>query len=73
MSSMRQKVALGVGWLRCPRAWQQARKVTGLKIGHFSWLGRQFWNQTFEDDIEVKIGEIWQLLDVSDGCGEEVG
>jgi len=35
-----------------------------------SWLGRQFWNQTFEDDVEVKLDEIRELLDLSDDCAE---
>jgi hypothetical protein len=35
-----------------------------------SWLGRQFWNQTFEDDVEVKIDEIRQLLDMDEDCDE---
>jgi len=39
-----------------------------------SWLGRQFRNQTFEDDVEVKIDEMRELLDLSDDCdGAEVG
>ena len=38
-----------------------------------SWLGRQFRNQTFEDDVEVKIVAIRELLDLSEDCGEEVG
>jgi len=37
-----------------------------------AWLGRQFWNQTFEDDIEVKIDEIRELLDLSEDCGGSV-
>ena len=36
-----------------------------------SWLGRQFWNQTFDDDVEVNIEDIRQLLDLSDDCGED--
>lgn len=35
-----------------------------------TWLGRQFWNQTFENDVEVNIEEIRQLLDLSEDCGE---
>jgi putative hydrolase of the HAD superfamily len=38
-----------------------------------AWLGRQFWNQTFEDDVEVKIDEIRELLDLSVDCGEASG
>ena len=34
------------------------------------WLGKQFWNQTFADDVEVKIDEIRQLLDLSDDPGD---
>jgi hypothetical protein len=34
------------------------------------WLGRQFWNQTFEDDVEVKVREIRRLLDMDDDCDE---
>lgn len=33
-----------------------------------AWLGR--WNQTFSNDVEVKIDEIGQLLDQVDDCGE---
>ena len=29
-----------------------------------SWLGRQFWSQTFEDDVEVNIDEIRELIDM---------
>jgi phosphoserine phosphatase SerB len=35
-----------------------------------AWLGRQFWNQTFEDDVEVKIDETRKVLDLSDDYGE---
>jgi hypothetical protein len=34
------------------------------------WLGRQFWNQTFDDDVEVNIEEIRELLDMDDDCYE---
>jgi hypothetical protein len=36
-----------------------------------SWLGRQFWNQTFEDDVEVKIDEIRELVDMGADCDVE--
>lgn len=39
-------------------------------IENNSWLGRQFWNQTFEDVVEVKIEEIRQLLDMDEDCDE---
>ena len=42
----------------------------GLTKPNNDWLGRQFWNQTFEDDVEAKIDEIRQLLDVSEDCDE---
>jgi hypothetical protein len=35
-------------------------------------LERQFWNQTFQDDVEVCVEEIRQLLDPGDDCGEGV-
>lgn len=28
-----------------------------------AWLGRQFWNQTFDDDVEVDVEEIRLILD----------
>lgn len=33
------------------------------------WLGRQFWNQTIQDDVEVNINEIQELLDVDEDHG----
>lgn len=35
-----------------------------------SWPGRELWNQTFDDDVEVKIEEIRQLLDMDEDCDE---
>lgn len=49
----------------------QNEALRSLNSANNSWLGRQFWNQTFEDDVEVKIEEIRQLLDVSNDCGGE--
>ena len=37
-----------------------------------AWLGKQFWNQTFDDDVEVNIEEIRDLLDDDGGSDEEV-
>jgi HAD superfamily hydrolase (TIGR01509 family) len=43
----------------------------GLTKPKFQWLGRQFWNQTFKDDVEAEIDEFRQLLDMDEDCGED--
>jgi hypothetical protein len=35
-----------------------------------SWQGRQFRNQTFEDDVEVNVEELRELLDMGGDCDE---
>jgi hypothetical protein len=35
------------------------------------WLGRQFWNQTFEDDLEADVEEICQILDEDEPFGDQ--
>jgi hypothetical protein len=35
-----------------------------------NWLGRQFWNQTCNDEVEVKIDQICELLDMDEDFGE---
>jgi hypothetical protein len=46
------------------------RPKTRLDRRIIAWQGRQFWNQAFSDDIEVKVDEIRELLDTDADCCE---
>lgn len=49
-------------------AWNSAFCLTNDVI--IAWLERQFWNQTFDDDVKVDIDEIREVLGVDDGVAE---